>query len=137
MSEQSSDERPSIASAIITHNGKVLLVRRRVKEGGLSWQFPGGQIEEGESAGEAAVREVREETGLVVAESDIIGQRTHPNTGRNVIYVSCNVVSGEATVVDDDELDDLAWAKGDALAKYVPYGFYGPVQEYLDSVLQE
>jgi 8-oxo-dGTP diphosphatase len=135
VSEQSRDERPPIASAIITHNGKVLLVRRRVKEGSLSWQFPGGQIEEGESAGRAAVREVREETGLVVAESDIIGERTHPDTGRRVVYVSCNVLSGKATVVDDDELDDLAWVEGNSLTKYVPYGFYRPVQEYLDSVL--
>jgi 8-oxo-dGTP diphosphatase len=46
------------------------------------------------------------------------------------------VVSGEATVVDDDELDDLAWVEGGILAKYVPYGFYGPVQEYLDSALR-
>lgn len=136
MSEQPPTERPPIASAVITHEGKVLLVRRRVKEGSLSWQFPGGQIEEGETAGEAAVREVREEIGLVVAESLAIGGRTHPNTGRKMIYIACDVVSGKATVVDDDELDDLAWVDRDSLAEYVPYGFYQPVQEYLDSTLQ-
>lgn len=136
MSEQpSSDERPPIASAVITHDGKVLLVRRRVKEGSLSWQFPGGQIEQGESAGEAAVREVREETGLVVAESTILGERIHPNTQRKIVYVACIVAGGQATVVDADELDDLVWADHDDLTGYVPYGFYQPVQDYLNTTL--
>jgi 8-oxo-dGTP diphosphatase len=128
-------ERPPIASAVITHAGKVLLVRRRVKEGSLSWQFPGGEVEAGELAGQAAVREVREETGLIVAESKILGERTHPNTGRTMIYVACHAVDGEATVVDDDELDALAWVNRASLAEYVPYGFYEPVQTHLDSTL--
>ena len=132
MNEQTSNsDRPSIASAVITHEGKVLLVRRRVKEGSLSWQFPGGEVEPGESAGEAAVREVREETDLVVQESHVLGERIHPNTGRVMIYVACNVIEGAASVVDDDELDDLAWAEKEQLRIFVPYGFYDPVQKYL------
>lgn len=136
MSEQAfSDERPPIASAIVTHNGKVLLVRRRVKEGNLSWQFPGGEIERGESAGHAAVREVREETGLTVAESTTLGERVHPNTGRKMVYVVCHVVAGDARVIDDEELDDLTWATRSNITEYVPYGFYGPVQAHLDAAL--
>jgi 8-oxo-dGTP diphosphatase len=128
-------ERPPIASAVITHEGKVLLVRRRVKEGSLSWQFPGGEVEAGESAGQAAVREVREETGLIVAESKVLGERVHPNTGRVMIYVACEATAGEASVVDDDELDSFAWVGRSGLVDYVPYGFYGPVQEHLDAAL--
>lgn len=136
MTEQTStDERPSIASAVITHEGKVLLVRRRVKEGSLSWQFPGGEIEHGETPGQAAVREVQEETGLTVSDAKVLGERVHPNTGRMMFYVACAVVEGEARVVDDDELDSLAWAGSAELTEYVPYGFYGPVQDYLDSSL--
>lgn len=138
MSEQTpTDERPPIASAVITHEGEVLLVRRRVKEGSLSWQFPGGEVESGESAGQAAVREVREETGLAVADSTILGERVHPNTGRRMSYVVCTVISGTARVVDDDELDDLAWVDRRNLNDYVPYGFYGPVQDYLNSTLAQ
>jgi 8-oxo-dGTP diphosphatase len=136
MNEQTpSSERPPIASAIITHEGKVLLVRRRVKEGSLSWQFPGGEVEPGESAGQAAVREVREETGLVVAESKVLGERTHPNTRRTMVYVACSVVHGDAAIVDDDELDALAWVNHTELTEYVPYGFYEPVQTHLDMTL--
>jgi 8-oxo-dGTP diphosphatase len=120
---------------VIVKGGRVLLVRRRVKEGSLSWQFPAGEVEAGESAGEAAVREAQEETGLTVAEAKVLGERAHPATGRTMVYVACDVVSGEATVVDDEELVELAWAEYGQLAEYVPYGFFEPVQQYLGSAL--
>jgi hypothetical protein len=47
--------RPAIAAAIIVSNGHVLLVRRRLTEGSLSWQFPAGEVEPGETAEQAAV----------------------------------------------------------------------------------
>lgn len=98
------DPRPPIAAAVIVKDGRVLLVRRRVKEGSLSWQFPAGEVEAGESAAEAAVREAREETGLTVAEAKVLGERVHPATGRTMIYVACDAIEGEAAVADDDEL---------------------------------
>lgn len=126
---------PPIAAAIIVRDGTVLLVRRRVKEGALSWQFPAGAIEEGETPGQAAVRETREETGLVVAESAVLGERVHPKTGRTMVYVACEVIDGDATVVDRDELVEVVWSGRDQLRDYVPYGFYPAVQEHLDAVL--
>lgn len=131
------DERPPIAAAVIVKDGHVLLVRRRVKEGSLSWQFPAGEVEVGESAGEAAVREAREETGLTVAEAKVLGERVHPVTSRTMIYVACEVLAGEARVVDDEELATLVWSDRDQLANYVPYGFFPAVQVYLDSILSE
>jgi hypothetical protein len=53
----------------------------------------------------------------------------------NAIYVACEVVGGSASVVDDDELAEFAWSTGKQLTEYIPYSFYGPVQEYLDSSL--
>lgn len=135
MTEIPASERPPIAAAVIVKDGQVLLVRRRVREGSLSWQFPAGEVEPGESAGQAAAREAQEETGLTVSESKVLGERVHPNTGRTMVYVACDVVSGEASVVDDEELDELAWLRRGQLAEYVPYGFFGPVQEHLDSAL--
>lgn len=85
------------------------LVRRRVPEGTLSWQFPAGELEPGESAEDAAVRETREEVGLVVAPQATIGGRVHPVTGRWWIYVGCCTVRSTATVVDSDELAELIW----------------------------
>ncbi|WP_134662013.1 MULTISPECIES: NUDIX hydrolase [unclassified Amycolatopsis] len=130
-------EKKSISAAIIVRDGRVLLVRRRVKEGSLSWQFPAGEVEEGESASDAAVRETREETGLEVTASSVLGERVHPNTGRTMIYVACESGGGEASVVDDEELAEVAWSSRAELTDYVPYPFYGPVQDHLDKTLSD
>jgi A/G-specific adenine glycosylase len=56
-----------IAAGLVWKGGRLLVARRPAEGllGGL-WEFPGGKREEGESLEEACVREVREETGLVV-----------------------------------------------------------------------
>lgn len=96
------DARPPIAAAVIVKAGRVLLVQRRVKEGSLFWQFPAGEIEAEELAGQAAIREAREETGLTVVETKILGQRIHPTTGRTIVYVACDPIEGNARVVDNE-----------------------------------
>ncbi|WP_318201073.1 NUDIX hydrolase [Streptomyces sp. SCL15-4] len=127
--------KPGISAAIITSGDRVLMVRRRVKEGELSWQFPAGGIEEGETPEEAAVRETLEETGLKVEAVSLIGQRVHPKTGREMSYTACRVIDGEAHVADEDELDSVAWVTLAEIPGLVPYGLYEPVQKYLDSEL--
>ncbi|MGV9352325.1 NUDIX hydrolase [Streptomyces misionensis] len=127
--------KPGISAAIITNGDRVLMVRRRVKEGELSWQFPAGGIEEGESPEEAAVRETLEETGLKVEAERLIGQRVHPKTGREMSYTACRIIDGEAHVADEDELDAVAWVALAEIPEYVPYGLFEPVQEYLEAAL--
>ena len=132
---ETTTEKPGISAAIIVRDGKVLMVRRRVSEGELMWQFPAGAIEDGEAATDAAVRETDEETGLTVKALRLLGERVHPKTGRLMSYTACEPVSGEAHVADDDELDAIAWVALSEIPEYVPYGLFGPVQEYLDEVL--
>lgn len=44
----------AVAAAVVVSNGRVLLVRRQIAEGELSWQFPAGKVEPGESDRQAA-----------------------------------------------------------------------------------
>lgn len=127
--------KPPIAAAVIVQDGRLLLVRRRMAEGSLSWQFPAGQIEPGESAEAAAVRETLEETGLVVAALHTLGDRVHPATKRRMYYVAAKALAGTARVADDEELDAVAWVTAAGIARYVPYPFFGPVQAHLDAFL--
>jgi 8-oxo-dGTP diphosphatase len=124
-----------IAAAVIVKDGQVLMVRRRVKEGQLSWQFPAGQVEPGETSEEAAVRETREEVGLTVAAVKPLGERVHPATGRMMVYVACKVLHGTPYLADEEELAEVEWCDRAKLAKYVPYPFFGPVEEYFDATL--
>ncbi|MGW6195389.1 NUDIX hydrolase [Kribbella sp. NPDC055110] len=126
-----------IAAAVVINDGKVLLVRRRVVEGALRWQFPAGEIETSESAETAAVRETQEEVGLLVRPVKTLGERDHPMTGRRMHYVECVVVDGTARLVDADELDALAWCGQSALSEYIPEGVFEAVQNRLAAVLHD
>ncbi|MDX3353923.1 NUDIX hydrolase [Streptomyces sp. ME01-24h] len=128
-------EQPVVSMAIIAHDGAVLMIRRRLAEGELLWAFPGGGVEAGESAEEAAVREVAEEVGLTVAAERVLGERVHPKTQRAMVYTACKVVDGEPSVLDADEIAEVAWVKHSEIPAHVPYGLFEPVQAYLDEVL--
>ncbi|CAL9664564.1 RNA pyrophosphohydrolase [Streptomyces sp. enrichment culture] len=132
---ETTSEKPGISAAIIVKDDKVLMVRRRVSEGELMWQFPAGAIEPGEAAEDAAVRETAEETGLVVTSLRLLGERVHPKTQRLMSYTACEPVQGEARVADEEELDAVAWVSHSEITDYVPYPLYEKVQEYLDDVL--
>lgn len=134
MTQESADGRPGIAAAVVVNEGRVLMVRRRVSEGQLSWQFPAGEVEPGEAREDAAVRETREETGLTVAASKLLGERVHPRTGRLMSYTACVVLGGDAHVADTEELVELAWVAHKEIPAYVPYGLFEPVQDHLDAV---
>jgi 8-oxo-dGTP diphosphatase len=123
---------PAIAVAVIVREHRVLLIRRRKEEINLSWQFPGGSVEIGESPERAAVRETQEEAGLVVEAVEVLGRRIHPDTGRVVFYVACQTVSGQAHIASKREVAEIAWCDRELLARYVPRGVFPVVQEYLD-----
>ncbi len=54
---------------VLIHQGKVLLVRNWYNSG--QWQLPGGGIRDGETAKQAALREVTEEVGIDISADDI------------------------------------------------------------------
>ncbi|SRR6266487_2372295 len=97
------------ASAIVTNGeGKILLHRRSDND---LWALPGGAMEIGETIAEAAVREVKEETGLAVQPEYVVGIYTNP---KHVVAFSngevrqqfslcfaCSLVGGTISVSDE------------------------------------
>ena len=108
------------ATAIVVDAGGRVLMHRR-SDNGL-WGLPGGAVEAGESVGEAAEREVLEETGVTVRAVRFAGVDSgrermqvvaYPD-GHVVSYVSvtveCEAVSGAAAVSPDDgETEAVGW----------------------------
>jgi len=70
-----------VAVGVVERDNLVLLTRRKSEGllGGL-WEFPGGQIEDGESSRNACEREIREETGLTVEVEEQIALVKHAYT---------------------------------------------------------
>lgn len=71
--------------AVIIEGGRVALVRRGQPPLLGEWSIPGGVLEVGETLREAAIREAREETGLIVNAGELLGifERLVPDeTGR-------------------------------------------------------
>jgi A/G-specific adenine glycosylase len=118
-----------VAVGIIMHADRFadrFLVQKRAENamlGGL-WEFPGGKVEDGESAEEACIREVFEETGLVVAVQSELSPVSHAYSHFRVTlhpYV-CTVTSGELhndglerQWIDVSEASELAFPRANRL----------------------
>lgn len=110
------------ASAVILNDRGEVLLHRRSDDG--TWAVPGGRVERGESAPQAAIREVREETGLDVEIVRLTGvySRTDECTwkyedGNVVQYVvinfQCRAIGGALRL--NEETLELRWFAPDAL----------------------
>jgi 8-oxo-dGTP diphosphatase len=67
-----------VVCAILLHQDRVLLAQRpQGKHLALKWEFPGGKVEDGESAEDALVRELREELGCDVRVIDELARSRH------------------------------------------------------------
>ncbi len=103
------------ALAVVLREGCLLLIERGTEPHLGHWSLPGGVIDEGELAGEAAVRETKEETGFEVDVVRKLGVVTGPLTGRGHGVFLCSVVGGGLRACPP-EVTDVRW---------VPYGGFG------------
>ena len=110
---------------------KVLVVQRRRSESELSWQFPGGAIEPGESEQSAAERETREETGILTEATERLGERVHPATGRRIAYWQLEYVSGLPTLGDLDDLQAVKWVRASELGSLFTTDIFPSVADAL------
>ena len=97
------DDRVNCAGAVVRDSeGRVLLVLRANEPSRGLWSVPGGRIEAGESARDAAAREVREETGLDVEVGELL---LTADLGPYVVADYAATVVGGTLRAGDDALD--------------------------------
>ena len=96
---------PCVGALAYDAEGRLLLIRRRNEPGRGLWSVPGGRVEAGESDAEAVVREMAEETGLVVEPGALVGRvRRGPFA---IADYRCAVVGG--TLRAGDDATDARW----------------------------
>jgi 8-oxo-dGTP pyrophosphatase MutT (NUDIX family) len=128
---------PAVAVAIVTSRLGVLAGRRN--DGQPPWTFIAGKCEAGESPADTIVREVKEETGLLIKPGVTIGERIHPRTGKHLVYVAATPATRgpggrDVFVGDEDELAEVRWLTLADADQLMP-DMFAPVQAHLRRVL--
>ncbi|HEY2739122.1 MAG TPA: NUDIX hydrolase [Thermoanaerobaculia bacterium] len=106
------------AGGLVVHSARILLI---ATQKGRRWQLPKGHIEEGETPEQAAIREVREETGVtgrVVAPLPGVEywfvERGPCRVHKKVDYFLLDYVGGHSMNFDPEEVSGTGWFSWEA-----------------------
>ena len=102
-----------VSKVVIISNSRILLLQ---KNGSLKWELPGGHLEPKESFKQAAKREVREETRLVIDKSRL-EKVDKTKDGEYIQVVYKYHLAGKDTVKISDEHVDYRWVSQPELDK--------------------
>ena len=123
--ERTYPQRPFLAvSAAIFRNGKVLVVRRAREPALNLYTLPGGVVEAGETLIDAVIREVCEETSLLIEPlglaryREVIARDSQGKVERHFVILcfAARWLGGEPVL--SDELDDSRWLDPPELGSY-------------------
>ena len=99
-----------VGVVVINENNELLVIKDRI---GKRYKLPGGYIDDDENISTAAVREVKEETGIDVEFTSIIalGHFKPLQFGESNLYVGCTAqaFSSEINIIDDYEIIEARW----------------------------
>ncbi len=93
---------------VVENNGKLLLVR--ISYAHKKWSLPGGGVDKGESFEQAALRELKEEVGIVVEHIIDIGEyRSDRNFKRNIVRCFYAHTDSSFFKIDNLEISEAGW----------------------------
>ena len=102
-------------SGLVCHsNGEILLIRSPRR----GWEFPGGQVEEGENLIEALQREIKEEAGVTTSVGALIGIYSNVKSPTKLMFgFLADYVSGELST--SDESLETEWVARDSVLQRI------------------
>lgn len=106
----------------VNHEFKILLTLRHPQKElwPNKWENTGGSILSGESSQEGAIRELREETGIIALESELVLLGSHKEKTTFVdTYIICKNVNIEHLTLQEGETIDAQWVSMNALDEMI------------------
>ncbi|MCL2197737.1 MAG: NUDIX domain-containing protein [Defluviitaleaceae bacterium] len=124
-------------ACLVNDNGELLLQKRSGTED--IWGFPGGALEVGESIEEAAIREVKEETGLDVEMEYLVGvyskycfEYSNGDKAQAICYVFKGNIVGGTLFADGVETFDLKFFARDSLPPLFAQQHMDAINDFFD-----
>ncbi|MBW2993513.1 NUDIX domain-containing protein [Candidatus Woesearchaeota archaeon] len=129
---------------MILKDNKVLLGKRHddaekadsLLHGEGTWTMPGGKLHFGEELKEAAVREVLEETGIILTKEQIKAISVTNDVVHDAHFVTvgflCENCSHEPKVMEPDEITEWKWFELSNLPKKVYFPSMKIIKNFLD-----
>ncbi len=125
---------PALAAIIaVINDGKILLTKREDFE---VWCLPGGGVEDGESLAEAAIREAKEETGVEVELTGLVGVYSRIGGMWNDVHAvlfAARPIGGELKVQPGETID-VAFFPFDEIPKEVLFGHKKRIEDAIHEV---
>jgi ADP-ribose pyrophosphatase YjhB (NUDIX family) len=125
-----------IAIGVVTRNNDVLLVKRRIPEGKLIWQFPAGVVKPSEAADVAICDEIKAETGVSVKVVSHLGNRIHPDTNLECDYYHCIYLHGKLNNADLAENSDVRWVAISNAHVYFTSDLFDPIKGLFSTLMK-
>ncbi len=116
-------------SGLISHpDGKILLIQSPRR----GWEFPGGQVEEGENLIEVLQREIQEESGVTASIRSLVGVYSNIRSPTKLMFgFLADYVSGELRT--SDESLETEWVARDAVLQRISNpAIYDRMKDMLD-----